>query len=48
MISAQVACDEAEALDLLKVRAATSGQSVEHTALDVLDGVVRFDDPASG
>jgi hypothetical protein len=43
MISAQAGCDIDEALQLLIVRAEALGQSIEETALDVLDGVIRFD-----
>lgn len=32
-----------EAFDKLRERAAAIGQSIEDTALDVLDGVIRFD-----
>jgi hypothetical protein len=45
MISAQAECDLTEALALLIVRAAELGQTLETTALDVIDGVIRFDDP---
>ncbi len=44
MIAAQVGCDVDEALARLKIRAEAMGQSLEHTALDVLDCVIRFDD----
>jgi len=44
MIAAQVDCDLEEALARLKIRAAAMGQTLEHTALDVLDRVIRFDD----
>jgi hypothetical protein len=43
MIAAQVDCSVGEALDRMRIRAAATGQSLEHTALDVLDGVIRFD-----
>jgi hypothetical protein len=43
MIAAQVDCSMGEALNRLRIRAAATGQSLEHTALDVLDGVIRFD-----
>jgi hypothetical protein len=43
MIAAQVDCSIGEALDRMRIRAAATGQSLEHTALDVLDGVIRFD-----
>jgi hypothetical protein len=43
MIAAQVDCSIGEALDRLRIRAAATGQSLEHTALDVLDGVIPFD-----
>jgi hypothetical protein len=44
MIAAQVNCDVDEALARLKIRADAMGQSLEHTALDVLDRVIRFDE----
>jgi hypothetical protein len=43
MISAQVHCGTSEALDRLKIRSAALGQTLDETALDVLDGVIRFD-----
>ncbi len=43
MIAAQANCDIVEALNRLKIRAAAMGQSVNDTALDVLDRVIRFD-----
>ncbi len=43
MIAAQADCDVAEAFGRLTIRAAATGQTLEHTALDVLDGVIRFD-----
>jgi hypothetical protein len=43
VISAQAGCDEAEALAMLIVKAAESGESLDDTALDVLDGIIRFD-----
>jgi AmiR/NasT family two-component response regulator len=46
MISAQAGCDLADAFDLLRERAFTMGQSLEITALDVIDGVIHFDDSA--
>ena len=44
MIAAQANCDLEEALARLKIRADAMGQTLEHTALDVLDRVIRFDD----
>lgn len=44
MISAQIDCDMIEALGRLRIRADATGQTVEQTALDVLDHVIRFDD----
>jgi hypothetical protein len=43
MISAQVPCSIAEAFDLLRERAFKLDQMLEHTALDVIDGLIRFD-----
>jgi plasmid stability protein len=43
MVAAQVDCAMGEALNRLRIRAAAMGQSLEHTALDVLDGLIRFD-----
>ena len=44
MIAAQVHCDTSEALDRLKIRSAARGQTLEETADDVLDRVIRFDE----
>jgi hypothetical protein len=44
MIAAQINCDLEEALARLKIRAEAMGQTLEHTALDVLDRVIRFED----
>ncbi|MDP9334385.1 MAG: hypothetical protein M3Q30_13940 [Actinomycetota bacterium] len=44
MVSVQAHCDIAEALNPLRIRALAMGQSLEVTALDVLDGQIRFDD----
>jgi hypothetical protein len=43
MIAAQAGCDIDEALQLLIIRTKSLGQSMEITALDVLDGIIRFD-----
>jgi hypothetical protein len=43
MISVQATCSLAEAFDLLRERAFALDQTPEHTALDVLDGIIRFD-----
>jgi len=43
MIAAQLGCDVIEARNRLKIRAEAMDQSLEHTALDVLDRVIRFD-----
>jgi hypothetical protein len=43
MVAAQVGCDLIEAFDRLKIRATAMGQTLEDTALDVIDGVIRFD-----
>jgi hypothetical protein len=42
VIAAQVNSTMGEALDRLRIRAAAMDQSLEHTALDVLDGLIRF------
>jgi hypothetical protein len=44
MIAAQLDCDVDEALARMKIRADAMGQTLEHTALDVLDRVIRFDE----
>jgi hypothetical protein len=44
MISAQVHCGTGEALDRLKIRSAARGQTLDETARDVLDRVIRFDE----
>jgi hypothetical protein len=44
MVAAQAPCGLDEALRLLANRADARLQSLEHTALDVLDGIIRFDD----
>ena len=43
MVAAQAECDMSEALNRLRIRAMAMGQSLEATALDVLDGLIRFD-----
>ena len=43
MISAQAECSLKEAMQLLIIRAAALEQSAEDTALDVIDGRIRFD-----
>jgi hypothetical protein len=47
MIAVQANCDVEEAFGRLAIRAKAMGQTVEDTALDVLDGLVRFDDPTT-
>jgi hypothetical protein len=42
-IAAQLDCDVSVALGRLRIRADATGQTLEHMALDVLDGVARFD-----
>jgi hypothetical protein len=42
-VATQADCDLEEAYRLLRLRADALAQTVEHTALDVLDGIVRFD-----
>ena len=44
MIAAQTGCKIPEAISLLVVRAAQMSQSLEDTALDVLDRVIDFAD----
>jgi hypothetical protein len=43
VIRSQVHCAPGRAFDLLHERALLLGQTLEHTALDVLDNIVRFD-----
>ena len=43
VVAAQAECDMSEALNRLHIRAMANGQSLEATALDVLDGLIRFD-----
>ena len=43
IVAVQVGCDVIEAFDRLQIRADASRQSLEHVALDVIDGVTRFD-----
>jgi hypothetical protein len=42
MICAQRNCGPDQALDLLREKALMLGQSLEYTALDVLDHIIRF------
>jgi AmiR/NasT family two-component response regulator len=42
MVAAQVGCDIEEAFNRLMIRAAALNQSLELTALDVIDRVIRF------
>jgi hypothetical protein len=42
IISVHAECTIPEALVLLRRRAEAMGQSLEHTALDVLDGLIHF------
>ena len=42
LIARECDCCPIEAFDRLQARADALGQSLEHTALDVLDGVLRF------
>jgi hypothetical protein len=44
MVAAQVRCGLDQARRLLANRADALLQSLEHTALDVLDGIIRFDE----
>lgn len=48
IVSVQGDCDLIEAFDKLRERAAALGQNIEHTARDVLDGVIRFDEWPAG
>jgi uncharacterized protein with PIN domain len=43
MIAVQVPCERDEAIQRLGIRASGLRQSIEDTALDVLDGLLRFD-----
>ena len=43
MISSQAGCDLSEAFDKLRERATAMGESIEDTALGVLNGATRFD-----
>ncbi len=42
-IARQCGCEVFAAFDLLCVEASALGQTLEYTALDVLDGVIQFD-----
>jgi len=42
MVAAQADCDVSEAFNRLKIRAAALDQTLDETALDVLDRVIRF------
>jgi hypothetical protein len=42
MIAAQSDCDVIEAFERLTIRAAATGKTRNELALDVLDGIVRF------
>jgi hypothetical protein len=44
MIAAQIHCGTSEALDRLKIRSAAQGKTLDDLALDVLNGVIRFDE----
>jgi hypothetical protein len=43
MVAAQLGCSMEEALGRLRVRADATGQALDELALDVLDGIVRFE-----
>jgi AmiR/NasT family two-component response regulator len=43
VISVQAGCTLPEAFDLLRARAVKVGQTLEHTALDVIDHIIRFE-----
>ena len=42
MVAAQADCDIDEAFNRLNIRAAAMGQTVQDTALDILDRRIRF------
>jgi hypothetical protein len=44
IVAVQARCGLDEALRLLANRADALLQSLEHTALDVIDGIIRFDE----
>jgi hypothetical protein len=43
IVAVQADCCIIEAFDRLTIRADSIGQTLEHTALDVIDHVLRFD-----
>jgi len=43
MIAAQADCDVIEAFARLTIRASATDQTLHDTALEVLDGIARFD-----
>lgn len=43
MIAAQAGCDLPAARSMLIAKATEIGESLDDTALDVLDGIIRFD-----
>lgn len=43
MVAVQADCEITEAINRLMIRAEASGQTLQQTALDVLDRVIRFD-----
>jgi hypothetical protein len=43
MVAVQLDCDVIEAFDRMQLRVLATGESLEHLALDVIDGVIRFD-----
>jgi hypothetical protein len=43
MVAAQASVGTVEALVLLKAKAVELDETLEHTALDVIDGALRFD-----
>ncbi len=43
IVAVQLGCDVIEAFDRLQIRADATGESLEHLALDVIDGITRFD-----
>jgi AmiR/NasT family two-component response regulator len=44
MVAVQAGCDVTEALNRMRIRAEATDQTLENTALDVIDRVIRFDE----
>jgi hypothetical protein len=47
IVSAQLGCTLDEAINRIIIRAAAIGETTENLALDVIDGLLRFDDTES-